>query len=199
MNFMLGSWIMKKLLAIIALSLCLITPSQADDIRDFQIEGMSVGDSLLDYLSKVEIKNRTEFHLEQGNNKEMGLVRNIKNSETYLYINASFKTTDKNYTIRALSAFVDINFKIKNCFSLKKNIVAELEELFKNTEVFHGKKQKHSHDKTSYTYPSAWYFKGKSEVITVQCYDWSKKSKYNDQLRIEIVDSEYYQWLSSLL
>ena len=46
---------MKKLLAIIILSLCFITPSQADDIRDFQIEGMSVGDSLLDYFSEKEI------------------------------------------------------------------------------------------------------------------------------------------------
>ena len=46
---------MKKLLAIIILSLCFITPSQADDIRDFQIEGISIGDSLLDYLSKKEI------------------------------------------------------------------------------------------------------------------------------------------------
>ena len=190
---------MKKLLAIIVLGLCLAIPSQADDIRDFQIEGMSVGDSLLDYLSEVEIKNRTKFHSEQRNNKEIGHVKNIKNSETYLSIDASFKTTDKNYTIKALHAFVDINFKIKNCFSKKKNIVAELTELFKNTEVLHGKKQKHSHDKTSYTYPSTWLFKGNSEVITVQCYDWSKKSKYNDQLRIEIVGSEYYQWLSSLL
>ena len=31
------------------------TPSQADDIRDFQIEGMSIGDSLLDYFSEEEI------------------------------------------------------------------------------------------------------------------------------------------------
>ena len=33
------------------------TSSWADDIRDFQIEGMSVGDSLLDYFSKEEIEN----------------------------------------------------------------------------------------------------------------------------------------------
>ena len=29
----------------------------ADDIRDFQIEGMSIGDSLLDFLSEDEINN----------------------------------------------------------------------------------------------------------------------------------------------
>ena len=32
------------------------TPSFADDIRDFQIEGMSIGDSLLDYFTEKEIK-----------------------------------------------------------------------------------------------------------------------------------------------
>lgn len=47
---------MKKLLAIMVLGLLLITPSQANDIRDFQIEGMSLGDSLLNYFSKSEIK-----------------------------------------------------------------------------------------------------------------------------------------------
>ena len=33
------------------------TPSWADDISDFQIEGMSVGDSLLDYFEEDEINN----------------------------------------------------------------------------------------------------------------------------------------------
>ena len=34
-------------------------PSFADDISDFEIEGMSIGDSLLDYFSEYEIKENT--------------------------------------------------------------------------------------------------------------------------------------------
>ena len=30
--------------------------ANADDIRDFQIEGMSIGDSLLDYFNEEKIK-----------------------------------------------------------------------------------------------------------------------------------------------
>ena len=41
---------MKKLLAVIILVFTLQTPSQADDIRDFQIEGMSLEDSLLKFF-----------------------------------------------------------------------------------------------------------------------------------------------------
>ena len=53
---------MKKLLTIIILSLCFITSSKADDIRDFQIEGMSVGDSLLEYFSKDFIEKNKKFY-----------------------------------------------------------------------------------------------------------------------------------------
>ena len=31
---------------------------KAEDIRDFEIEGMSIGDSLLDYISENEIKKK---------------------------------------------------------------------------------------------------------------------------------------------
>ena len=49
---------MKKFLAILILILTLQAPSYAaEDIRDFTIEGISIGDSLLDYFSKVEIEN----------------------------------------------------------------------------------------------------------------------------------------------
>ena len=46
---------MKKFLGILVLGLFLITPSQADDIRDLEIEGMSIGDSLLKYIDQAEI------------------------------------------------------------------------------------------------------------------------------------------------
>ena len=47
---------MKKLLRILVLSLLLTLSARADDIRDFQIEGMSIGDSALDFLLKKKLK-----------------------------------------------------------------------------------------------------------------------------------------------
>ena len=38
------------------------TITKADDISDFEIEGMSIGDSLLDYLSKKEIDKLESHH-----------------------------------------------------------------------------------------------------------------------------------------
>ena len=51
---------MKKFLAILILIFTLQNPSWADDIRDFQIEGMSIGDSALDYFSEKDIKKNSK-------------------------------------------------------------------------------------------------------------------------------------------
>ena len=51
---------MKRLLAylLLTLSFGFIFNAKADDIRDFQIDGISLGDSLLDHFSKDEIKKQ---------------------------------------------------------------------------------------------------------------------------------------------
>ena len=40
------------------LGLLLTLSAKADDIRDFEIEGMSIGDSLLNYFNKEHIKKK---------------------------------------------------------------------------------------------------------------------------------------------
>ena len=48
---------MKFFISIIVLIFGLQSLAKANDIRDFQIEGMSIGDNLLDYFSKTKIKS----------------------------------------------------------------------------------------------------------------------------------------------
>ena len=48
---------MRVFIAVLVLIFSFQSLSKADDIRDFEIEGMSIGDSLLDYFSEDEIKN----------------------------------------------------------------------------------------------------------------------------------------------
>ena len=59
---------MKKILIIIILSLYFSTQSIADNIKDFQIEGISIGDSLLDYFAEDKIlksKNKRQYKLKK--------------------------------------------------------------------------------------------------------------------------------------
>ena len=63
---------MKKVLGILVLGLFLITPSWADDIQDLEIEGMSIGESLLDYLSREKIIAEIEKNKPYGKKPETG-------------------------------------------------------------------------------------------------------------------------------
>ena len=53
--------IMRVFIAALVLIFSLQSWTKADDISDFQIEGMSIGDSLLDYMNKDEIKKITDY------------------------------------------------------------------------------------------------------------------------------------------
>ena len=191
---------MNRLILILILTFNFQNLTKADDIRDFEIEGMSVGDSLLDYISENEIKNKINYHKEQGNDKKVGHIENVVSSKNYFQVNADFKTDDKIYKILSLTGFVDINADIKKCKSKKKKIVSEISDLLQDVEKWDTGKQIHEFDKSSTYEGTIFQFKSTgTEFIRVQCYDWSKKSGYKDQLRIEIVSADYYDWLQSLL
>ena len=51
---------MKRLLLILILTFSLQSWTKADDIRDFEIEGISIGDSALDFFSEKDIKKNSK-------------------------------------------------------------------------------------------------------------------------------------------
>ena len=86
-------------------------PSWADDITDFQIEGMSIGDSLLDFYSSEDIELRVSQTI-QGYKSDK-FIRTAfasgfgsKNFEIYDAIGVHFKKKD--------SKKGEMNFKEKN-------------------------------------------------------------------------------------
>ena len=78
------------------------TPSQADDIQDFQIEGMSIGDSLLDYFTEKKIKKF--FKADYYTNNEYTTIESLQlpSFKVYEYIAITYYTKDKNYKIVSL-------------------------------------------------------------------------------------------------
>ena len=194
-------FIIKKLFIILFLIVNLQSYSLADNIKEFELEGISIGDSLLKFIPKNEIKKRLEYHKEQGNNKKVGHITNILDSEQFVQINASIKTNDKNYKIISITGYVDIESDIKKCEAKKSKIVSEISDIFNETEKWDTGNKTHEFDETSTYNGTVFEFdtgSSKSEFIRVQCYDWSKETGYDDQLRLEIVSRDYYEWLSSL-
>ena len=57
---------MRKFIIFLILIISFLSWAKADDIRDFQIEGISIGDSLLDYFSLTEVINKQNSYSDKG-------------------------------------------------------------------------------------------------------------------------------------
>ena len=186
---------MKKLLAIVVLSLMLITSSWADDIRDFQIEGISIGDSALDYFSEEKILNNRKHYFK---NKTYTPVEiDDESFEIYDGVQFGYKTGDKNYTILGLAGNINYPNNIKPCYKKMDEIVTELTELFKNIARITEKETiTQTIDKPGDTKKVAVaYWFDSNDLVVVACYDYSEESRYMDNLAVAVDTKEYNDFL----
>ena len=188
---------MKKLLGILVLGLFLITPSQADDIRDFQIEGMSIGDSLLDYFSEGLIKENIAD--EEYKSKKFYDV-NIYDPDTfntYLGVQIAIKTNDIKYIMHGIDGLLSYKNNIEQCYKKRKKIIKELLTIFNNAKKSDRGKIQHPQDPDSFTTDTFLTLDSGHKVV-ISCYDWSKNLEsegYYDQLRISLWTKELNDWL----
>ena len=186
---------MKKFLGILVLIFTLQTPSLADDISDFQIEGISVGDSALDYFSKTEIKK----YLYSGSKKFAYSYHDLDNTEVYEGFRFNYKTKDKKFIIYGMSGMIYYPNNINACYEKEKEIIKELESQFPSGKKDAQGKLKHKSDPTGksiYTY-TAFYFDNGN--IALECTDWSdkitSKNGWMDSLAVIINSKEFTLWL----
>ena len=198
---------MKKLLIFLFSILFLSSPSVfADDISDFQIEGMSIGDSLLDHFSEEEINNRKIFNYL---NKDFASFYVFENLTTYEKIELNFKKNDNNFIIYALAGVIDYNNQVDKCLKKKKIIVNELEELlkkkpehyehiYKNDSLAHGTEFKFNSINKAFIND---FIYDDGSHIRIWCSSWGddlkKAFKWSDELRIKIESKVWAKWLEN--
>lgn len=199
---------MRIFLAFLFIIISFQTLTKADDISDFEIEGMSIGDSLLDFFTENEIK-RTIHKKTKYKDKsfERGLFCNTKashsfcktkkNFEIYDAIQFHVKKNDPKFILYHLSGIKDYINQIDKCNSKKSEIVNELKKLFplaeiKNNKDFHP----HDEEKKSIVFTTKFFNKNNTSS-RVQCYDWSKKIGAPDHLKVSLDSKEYSYWLNN--
>tara|TARA_B100000579_G_scaffold157980_1_gene128497 strand:+ start:136 stop:735 length:600 start_codon:yes stop_codon:yes gene_type:complete len=196
---------MKRLLAYLFLILVLIFSFQswtkADDIRDFEIEGMSIGDSLLDFVSKSEIK---KTYFTGTNSKKFVSSYNVGNSKIYDGIQFHYKSLDKKFILYGISGIIEYSNKnIEKCYKKISEIYSEIEIMFPNAETEKDLLYDHPTDKSgdSKVFQHDFVLNDGSQ-IKLQCTKWSKKlqSKHNwfSNLRIAVTSKEFMDWLDEI-
>tara|TARA_B100001559_G_C16162781_1_gene467090 strand:- start:29 stop:604 length:576 start_codon:yes stop_codon:yes gene_type:complete len=187
---------MKKIMKILILSLYFISSAQANDIRDFQIEGMSIGDSLLDFMSAKEIKKIKKFDY---SGKYIGIVLREKKSSNYDDIQLAYKNNDDKYTIHSLAGRIFID-NIEDCLSKRKEIEKEISKVFPSASIKRYEKVKHGYDKSgkSFVWHTRFELKGGGKA-SIECHDWSKKieEKIADKLMVGLGSNEFHKFVDN--
>ena len=205
---------MKKLLVLLFSIFFLLSPSVfADDISDFEIEGMSIGDSLLDYMTKDEILEGIEetkdfyYHLNEPN--KYAEVYLVKKSENYDYLgffikNNSVNTyvTNKNekYTILSIRGLKRYIEDFDSCIVNRNQIVDILSKMFPDREKVK-EIRKYPGDPSGNSIGDTIYFDlDIGNKVRVYCSNFDEtfriKMKWSEGLTVLIISSEINEWLN---
>ena len=175
------------------------TLSFADDISDFQIEGMSVGDSLLDYFSKKEIQDNININYYANNKYTSVEFFELPSFEIYDSVELNYKTDDKKYIIVSVAGVLFCEKNIEKCNKKQKEIGLELSNMFENAKK-DLQKSKHNADKSGKSTTSQINFWLKSgEVVSIELIDWSEKitneNGWTDNVSVILYTPDFAQWL----
>ena len=188
--------IMRTFLTVLILILNLQALSKADDISEFEIEGISIGDSLLQFFSEKEINsNLADWY---KNNEYSTSLLSIENYETYKDLDVSFSSKDREYKIVSLAG-IHVDAERENCKLIKREIVNEIRQVINNKNVdFEERVEIHPIDPSGKSNVDSSYFYYKNgDAIVVQCFFFSKNVKYDDGLKVSITTDEYVDWLEN--
>ena len=193
---------MRIFLSILVLIFSLQSSTNADDIRDFEIEGISIGDSLLEFYSESEIKTQLSKTTSTRKNTDMLRVWfNISNPNLYSSINIHFKN-DKSYKIESIGGIEYFKNDMTGCYNKQNKVIKDLEEAFPDASKSDLEISKHSSDTSGKSSVRDMWFDLKNGQIYIACTDWSSDmtSKFNwtDNLGVYLDSSEHINWLISL-
>lgn len=184
--------------------------AKAYDVKDFEIEGIGISLSLLDFFTKdqIEKEKNSEFTFVYKNNKFMKIGMGEgegfylqKNISLYDDIGIIIKPNDHNYIVYGVQGRIFCDEGINYCLSKQEEIISDLKKIFSNKSTIDKYEDNHSADKTgkSIVYINDFIFKNTEDIIGVTVTDWSEemtsKKKWYDNLKVDIFSSEYVNFL----
>ena len=189
---------MRVFIAVLVLIFSFQSWTRADDISDFEIEGISIGDSLLDYYSEKKIINTYKYYYPKSKKFIMIEGSFDKHLEIYEEFYVTYKDNGK-FIIHEIKGV--INFKESNeCIDKRDKIAATIRTSFKENikderEYIKNPAQDNSGKSKNYSID----FDIEEGKIRLYCQMWSEdlqnKKKWVPHLAIVVYDNEFRSFL----
>jgi len=203
---------MKKLLLLL-FSMLLFSSATvfADDILDFEIEGISIGDSLLDYMTEGEILEEIERtknrHIYMDEPYKYASVYLRKDFPTYSWISFYVKNNATNqyvtnsnekYTILSIRGFLPYIEDFNNCIAKRDEITEILSIMFPNSTKVENLSS-HSLDPSGNSITDAISLNLDSgDQAQIICSNWEEtfriKNNYSEGLSVLLATKELTEW-----
>tara|TARA_X000000368_G_C22772006_1_gene597600 strand:+ start:139 stop:723 length:585 start_codon:yes stop_codon:yes gene_type:complete len=122
---------MKRLILILILTFSFQTLIKANDISEFEIEGMSIGDSALNFFSKEQLDQKS-YLLGTDDKYLTSYFYDVK-FEIYDGVEVSYLKKDSDYIIQGISGGVTVK-DINECKRKKNDIAQSLASFFFEAE-----------------------------------------------------------------
>ena len=173
--------------------------TKADDISNFEIEGMSIGDSLLDFYSKSKIQNFHTIHY--PNSKKYYQIAILVESDLYDALNINLKTGDDNYVIYSIKGLKNVDNQLDKCLEQKTNIINQILPMIKNTKELKYESNFSNLFGKSISYVSE--FELDNGVFHIACSKWDKKNEeiisrgWWDSLNASLNSKVWNDWLNN--
>ena len=181
---------MRLFIAVLVLIFSFQSWTKADDIRDFEIEGIAIGDSALEFFSKTELKNAYEIH-DYKNKKFRYYFLSYKNSKTYEYLQISVIPSDEKFIIHGIDGHIFYQNNIDDCYKKMEIVKKEISDVLNKNPV--DDQGNHPSFKNSSYKRSLFRFKnGFAELV---CYDMSNESNKTDRFAITLKNIKFGKFL----
>ena len=182
----------------------LSSPLVAENISDFQIEGVSIGDSLLDYFTEEEINLNTGYIYEEygKQGKEIASFGTQDNLDKFDMVEFEFKTLNNKYEVVSIKAYIYFKENINECIKLQNQIFNDIKNLFPNKNYFDDGPFNHpgyANDDVIILKRIGFFLNDDTRSnIDIMCFDISEKINKTDRLSLTIRSDEYNEWLVEL-
>lgn len=195
---------MRIFITVLVLIFSLQSLTKADDIRDFEIEGMSIGDSALIYFNKEELIKKKQYY--RNTDSKIFYMASISSPKFKNYDNIMFhfKDNDSSFKIYGISAAIWFSENgIRNaddCLVERNKIDKDLIQLFKNLERQVADNNIYAADVTmkSITHNIRYWFK-ENDNAGVSCYVYSKEFSGTSHLKVMVNSSELIDWINNVV
>lgn len=169
----------------------------ADDITEFKIEGISIGDSLLEHMSENEIKkNMTDIYNYIDEKKFITTGFFSKNlTSDFDIIQVTLKINDNQYKVYGVGGNIT-PIDPPECLIKQQEIDNDINDNFSDFEKFGPITAPHPVDTSGKSVVhQISYILNKGGVALIECYNFSNAVPYKDSFALSLYSDELNQWL----